>query len=1051
MKKVIQIQILAMLFAVSGVYAQGSLTGVVNDAQSGEPLPGANVFIEELELGASTDIDGQYAVTNIPLGTYDVRVTFLGYREINEEVTITTGENIQNFELQPDFLGLDEMIVTGYGEQRRDQLSTSISRVSADEISDVSAGSPDALLQGAAAGVQVVRQSGAPGGGVRVDIRGQSSITAGNEPLYVIDGVPITSGDFSNINVGNQGLNALSNLNPEDIESMEILKDASAAAIYGARGANGVVLITTKRGAAGPTQFEAGYRVGVREFTNEMDMMGGPEYIEAIVEGAWLDYQALGLPLQWEGSTYDSRLEDVREWSPAVFGAPFEAALGMPHVSNHLDDPSGAPTTDWQDEVFETGRTQNFYFNASGGDDVTRFYVGATYFDERGIMKNSGFERLSGRLNLDHAISDRSNLTANASYQRSESNRLENDNNIYGVLTNAVLSSPTAPIFLEDGLTYNPSVSSFSNPVAASEVVNDALDTRFTGSVELDYELVDNLVVSGKMGIDRFDLQENQFAQGFTNQGSPLGTAFSSIRLNQTWLAELQARYSNVFDDVHFLDAVAVVSYQENQNEYTASDGDNFASNDLQTVNTAAVTSGYSFGTAYGLESYTTRVNYAYDNRYVLSGSARVDGSSRFGDDNQYGVFPAGSFAWRIANEEFMSGFDVLEELKLRLSVGITGNQDIGNFSHLPLFGVNSYGGFPGLEPSQLANPDLKWEETTQYNVGLDVTLFDDRISATIDAYMSETDNLLLSRPVPATSGFTTFTNNIGSLENKGIEFSLRTVNVQTPDFSWVTNFNISRNLNEVTALHRDEPFSSGFANRVQVGEPLGAFYGYKTDGVWASQEEIDNSGIDFASSNTDPAPGDIRFVDVNGDGVITADDQTILGDANPDFQGGLRNTFSYRGFELMAFLQFSYGNDIFNNSRAFYGFPGFIPGWGVFADAEDRWTPDNPDGDAFVQRASLLDLDNASRDSDFWMEDGSYLRLKTLRLGYTFTGGMLEQYSLRSARIYVIGQNLLTFTDYTGLDPEMNTFDRSNTAFGTDFFSYPQSRSIEVGIDLGF
>lgn len=1051
MKKVIQLTVVAVLFAFSGVYAQGSLTGTVSDSQTGDPLPGANVLIQQLGVGASAALDGTYTVENVQPGTYNVRVTFLGYRTINREVTISAGTNTQNFSMQLDFLGLDEMVVTGYGEVRRDQLSTSIARVSADQIADISIGSTDALLQGIAPGVEVVRTSGTPGGGTRVRIRGASSITASNEPLYVVDGVPVTSGSFSNVNVGGQGLNALSNINPEDIQSIEVLKDASAAAIYGSRGANGVVLITTKRGAAGPTRFQAGYRAGTTEFANKLDMLDGPSHIMAMVEGAWLDYKAIGIPgLEWEGSDYASRLAEVRQWTPALFGNSFENVVGVSFITDHLDNPSAAPTTRWQDEVFGTGQTRNLYLNASGGDDRTRFYVGGTYFGEDGVMRNAGFTRLSGRVNLDHVISDRSNVRTSIGYKRSESNRLENDNNIFGVLTNAVLSAPSAPVLNEDG-TYNPTVAAFSNPVAATEVMNDALNTRFTGNVELDYELFRNLVVVGKLGLDRFDLQENQFAPSYTNQGSPLGTAFSSIRLNQTWLTEIQARYNNVFRDRHFVDAIAVVSYQENLNEYTASDGDFFPSDQIRSVNSAAVTEGYSFGTSYGLESYTARVNYAFNNRYVLTASARLDGSSRFGEDYRYGFFPAVSGAWRISSERFMQNFDFLEELKLRASVGITGNQEIGNFSSLGLFGVSTYGGFPGLAPSQLSNPDLRWEETTQYNLGLDITLFDNRISTTIDVYQAYTENLLLSRPVPATSGFATFTTNIGALENRGIEFSLRTVNVQTTNFSWVSDFNISTNENKITSLYNDEPFSSGFASRVAVGQPLGAFYGYVSDGIWATQEEIDAADIDFSASNTDPSPGDIRFVDVNGDGVVNADDQTIIGDANPDFFGGFRNTFSYRGFELMAFLQFSVGNDIYNNARAFYGMPGYIPGWGVFATAADRWTPDNPDGNAPVQRASFLDWDNAQRDSDFFIEDGSYLRLKTLRIGYTFTGQQLSRIGLNSARIFAVGQNLITLTGYTGLDPEMNTFDRSNTAFGTDFFSYPQARTLEVGIDLGF
>lgn len=1044
MFKKLQLLALALFLPLCASAQSGSLSGKVTDAKTGEPLTGATVIIQSITKGASADINGDYTVTGIPAGSYTVLTQFVGYKTATNTVEIGSGSVTLDIELAVDLVGLEELVITGYGSVNRANLTSSISKVSRKEIEESPVVSADALLQGKAAGVQVNADSGTPGGGVSVRIRGASSISANNDPLYVVDGIPLNTGSNSAIGVGNQQLNAISDLNPNEIESIEILKDASATAIYGSRGANGVVLITTRRGVAGDSKINVNISSGFKEFPNQLEFVNSAQFIEMYVDGLYADYIIGGDYANQPWGTYDDRHNAV-----AGFLAPFGgyAAVGLPEIDEFGANPSAAPTTDWQDAVFQTGVTQNYSINASGGDVKTRYYVSGDYYDEKGIMLNSGFERINGRLNLDHNINDKASISTSVSYLRSVSERLENDNNIYGVLTSAYLSYPTRAIYNDDG-TFNNSVGAFSNPVSASEVFNEAVRTRFIGNVKGEYKFTDEFRITGSLGLDRYDLNEDTYSPSFTNQGSPLGSGAASVGITQTWISEVQAQYNSVFNDVHSVDAVAAISYQENEFERTFTSGTDYPGDVLPNVTNAATTTGSSTGTSSGLESYTARVNYGYDSRYLLTLSGRLDGSSRFSEDNQYGFFPSVAAAWRVSNESFMEDVDLIDELKLRASVGIVGNQGIGNFNYQALFGITSYSGTPGLAPSQLPNPDLKWEETTQVDVGVDIAMLDERVSIALDAYMKTTEDLLLNRPVPSITGFTSFSSNIGSTENQGIELTLTTTNVQTRDMQWTTSLNLSTNRNEVTKLFNDEPFSSGFASRIQVGEEIGAFYGYITDGIWNSQAEIDAYlAEDPANSVGNAVPGDVRFVDLNDDGVVNSLDQKIMGSANPDFFGGFNSNFSFQGFELNAFFQFQYGNEIYNNNRGFYEHFGFS--YTATTKALDRWDPDNMDTN--VYRSTWFDdNNNTGRDSDLFLEDGSYLRLKSLTVAYNFDEELLDRIGLRSARIYATGANLLTFTEYEGPDPEVNTFSGSNTSLGTDFFTYPQARSIQFGINFG-
>ena len=1022
----------------------GTISGQVSDGDIGGPLPAVNVRLDGTTIGATTDVDGVFSFT-APAGEYVVVFSFTGYTTVREPVTIQASASVDlNVDMSQDPLQLDDVVVTGYSNRERRNLATSISSIDGSELQDIPVASVDNALQGRSAGVTVLRSSGTPGGGVSVRVRGGTSINGSNEPLYVVDGVPVAEGGFSALGVGNQGTNALSTLDTQDIESIEVLKDAAATAIYGTRAANGVVLITTRRGRSGSTRVNLETTVGSSSIPGSFDVLSGPDYIRARNEGV------------------------VNQFGPTRFGTQF---YGDP------DDPA-LVSSNFYDEIRQTGLLQTYRLSLDGGTQDTRFLVSGNYLNEEGALVSSGFERYNGRVNVDHTPNAKTAIQASASYNRGIIDRIENDNNIYGVLTNALISNPTRVTRDEDGNLTPGNLFAFDNPVAATEIFQESVDTKFLGSVSGSYEFLPGLRIQGNAGLDRLDLRDDQYSPSYTRQGSPNGAAFSSVTTNQRYILQSSLGYRGLFDQVHDLSALVGASAEKNDFEQTFASSTEFATDLLLRVSQGAIVDGGgSSGSTNSLLSFFGNTDYSYDGRYLLTFNARLDGSSRFGADNRYAFFPGLALGWNVHEESFLEGTDVVSLLKLRGSVGQTGQQEIGNFASLGLFGLGAdYAGIPAAVPAQLANPNLRWETTTQYSAGIDFGLFRSRLTGVVDVYRKNTNDLLLFRPLPSTTGFTGITSNIGSVTNTGIELQLTTLNVRTRNVTWETTLNVSRNVNEVTALFEDEPFNSGFASRIAVGQPLGVFYGYVTDGLFLDQSQIctDATGATCAEGTayqaTGTSLGDVRFRDIGRDcvaadncapgqtavlepdGRITAADQQFIGDPNPDFFGGFTNRISAFGFEVSAFLQFSLGNDVFNSVRQFNEQVG--RSFGTSAAVNDR-IQFNADGsivnpDATIPRATNSDPNDNDRDSDFYVEDGSYVRLKTLTLGYNVPTNLLGSLSVRSLRIFGTAENLLTFTNYSGLDPEVSTFDRSNTAFGTDFFTYPQARRFVVGVRLG-
>lgn len=1019
--------LLAVIFAVatlpSGAEAQapGTIRGQVIDQATGRALQSAQVSLVGTNRGTLTDENGRFAITGIAAGTYTVQVTYIGYKQASQQVTVGTEPVTVTIALETDILRLDELVVVGYGVEKRRNIAGAISSLQATEtVREIPAPSIDNVLQGRLAGVQVTQNSGMPGSGLSVRVRGASSISAGNQPLYVIDGVPMTQGSFSSLDgtMGGQAIDAIADLNPADIESIEVLKDASAAAIYGSRASNGVVLITTKRGqAADRPKITFDMFAGTQKDWNRVEFLNTDEYIQVYNEGIYATY---GIE-NYFGYT-DDGVDNVEE------------------IERGVD-------TDWLDEVLRTAPIYSMTGSVAGGTDKARYFVSGTAFGQEGIVKGFGYDRLSGRLNLDYAVSDKLALGTNVALTRSVTQRSRGDNTIYGPFANAIANPSIYPVYNPDGSYSTPL---YANPVGlAKENEAEERSLRVLGNAFASYEALPGVTVRASVGLDQLSLRSRLYdspivgvAVGSSGAGR-VGNAFvTKVTYEGTvnWLRD--------FADVHTFSGVVGTSYEKNTTERSSVIGSNFPTSYFRYLTSAAqITDGSSSLTSWALMSFFSRLSYTYGDRYTATFNIRTDGSSRFGEDNRYGVFPSASLLWRVSEESFMEDNPIFSNLAVRASYGRTGNQHgIGNFAALGLVESGSnYDDQPGLSPAQLANPELKWETTDQLNVGADFSVLDDRLAFSVDYYVKKTNDLLLNRPVPATTGFTTLTSNIGAMENRGVELAARAQLARggADGFNWTVDFNIATNKNEVTALYNDEPIMSGFNSRVEVGQPLGFFYGYVMDGIFRDQDAVDAHGAQPGAE-----PGDVRFKDINGDGRITADDRTKIGSPWPDYVGGLTNTMSYKGFDLTVFLQYSIGNDIFNAGRI------YSEAYGSYFDnhtkrALKRWTPENPD--ATEPRAVYGDPNGNTRISSRFVEDGSYLRVKNAVLGYTVPSSIAGKMGFSSLRVYVQAQNLFTFTDYSGFDPEVNYAGDTSVTRGVDFYTLPQPRTITAGFNIGF
>ena len=993
--------LLAALGAPAAAQGTGAVRGAVVDSATRRPVPGVQVSIVGTTLGALTGAEGTYAVRGVPAGAVTVRLRRLGFEPVDRRVTVAAGDTVvADFALRAAAAQLSEVVVVGYGTTERGQLSTAVSSVSGAELVNTPTASLDAALQGKAAGVQVVQNAGNPGNGITVRIRGAASLSASNQPLYVVDGVPILRENFSQLGVGGQDLTAISGLSPDEIESIDVLKDAAAASIYGSRGSNGVVVITTKRGRAGATRFNLNAYYGTQQVDRQVDLLNAEQYVAYFNEAARNDGYA----------------EDELPFVPGV------------------DD---AVSTNWQDAIFRSAPVSDVALSASGGTDRARYYLSGSVFDQRGIVVGSGYNRASARANLDFDAGTRLSLRSSFSFVRELHDRIENDNTLDGVVTNAIANQPTVPLRLDDGsFSSTDDGLEYTNPLALA-VLNsiEARMFRALGSVEADYSITEAVRLSGRVGMDVLNLRDLRWESPRvigTYAASARGVSSMGNNTANRYMAETFLSWDALAGGANVLNLTAGSSIEYNNRESDYLRGEGFGNEQFRYPGNAGKVTEYDgASTDYNLVSFFARANYALAERYFLTGSFRADGSSRFGQNNRYGFFPAVSAAWAISEESFLADQSI-GDLKLRASFGLTGNQDIGDdFAFLPRFGRANYSDLPGIAQSSIGNPDLQWESTREVNVGLDWSVLTGRVNFTADYYVKQTDDLLVSRPITSTTGITSAWDNVGSIRNTGFEFGVNAALLQPAGdggFGWEANVNVSTNDNEVRELYRGEPFNTGLdgINRIEEGQPLGAFYTLRFDGV-------------------DPQTGDAIFFDRNEDGAITSDDRMVVGTPHPKFWGGFGNTFTFRGFDLRTFLQFSQGNDVYNAWLSYADDGGYffdnkvtsvLRAWKQPGDVTD------------VPRASYDGNSGARETSSRWIEDGSYVRLQEVTLGYAVPASLRAFGRLSDLRLFVSGRNLHTWTDFTGYNPDVNSNGSgTNTSLATDFYAYPLARTISFGV----
>lgn len=1036
--------------------------------ESGEPVIGASVLVKGTTIGTITDFDGNF-ILEAPEKAV-VTISYIGYKTIDLPAS---DPSLAKVTLQEDSKMIDEVVVVGYGVQRKRDVTTSISSMKASELS-VPVSSVDQALVGKMSGVQVTQPNGIPGGGLSIKVRGSGSITAGTEPLYVVDGFPMSS-DAGN--GAGQSVSPLSTINMNDIESIEVLKDASAAAIYGSRGANGVVIITTKKGKEGkdmkPTVQYDGY-VGFQQRTKKIDMLDAYEYARLSYDGhnnAYLDLlENKGI----EGSIYDSN--EVRNQKlgnkPNVIN---QAYLLPPEIMPYINGESGLTNTDWQDEVMRTAITHSHNLSLSGGNKSARYFISGNYMRDEGIVIGSDFEQMGARAKVD-ANYKRFTFGTNMSFNYSVYDIIPTEDRYKEetIVASALAMSPIMPVYNADG-TYNFDQWSWQykhpqivNPVALANEKEDQMKRyRFMGNVYGEYELYKDLKFKTNFGVD-FNSYSRSYYRPSTLPTSldrvppsvPEGSKRDKNMMN--WIWENTLSYNHTFKQDHQFSAVAGWSAQKESVNTSLMAGNGFPNDLVHTMNAASNITSWS-ATAYewSLLSALARAQYSYQGKYMVSAAIRADGSSRFGKNNRWGTFPSVSAGWYISEEKFMKNLTWLSSLKLRASYGISGNFNIGNYDYYATLAEDNYVFGPGdaalasgLYPNTAGNPDLGWEKTAMFNVGLEFGLFN-MFTFELDLYNSNTTDMLLNVPVAEFSGFSTVPMNIGKVNNKGVEFSISTTNTWG-DFTWNNRFNISANRNEVKDLGGvDEMLttSESVTFITKVGQPIGSYYTLVTDGVFANQAEIDNSkDADISKRKhayvNGAKPGDFRFKDMDGNMVIDENDRAITGNYAPDFTYGFSTELKYKWFDLSIALQGVQGNEIANIFRRYIN--NMEGGNNAQADALNRWNSESDPGNGQVVRANRSATGMNGTTSTWHVEDGSYMRIKNITFGYTLPKQWLTKAGINHTRVYFSTQNPFTFTKYSGYNPEVNMKGNSLTP-GIDYGTYPLAKSFVFGLNLTF
>jgi TonB-linked SusC/RagA family outer membrane protein len=1010
----------AVLATLPAFAQQIEIRGKILDEGSKVSVIGATVKLKSKQGGTISDTNGNYSlnVSKLPVTLY---ISAVGYKY--QEIDVYEAEPTTIY-LTEDQNRLSEVVVTGYSTQERKNISGSITTVKNNDLSTNPASSLNEKLQGKATGVQVSSNSGVPGGGVTFRVRGINSINAGVDPLYIVDGVFISNSNLIQTGLGSQApSNPLADINPDDIEDLVILKDANATAIYGSLGANGVVIITTKRGkqnSKAKINFNASH--GWSTATNIYKVASGPETAKLFNESA-----------------VNTALDNGKAASTAVLVSA---------------QPDTLKTYDRFSDLFRTAATSNYELSAQGGTNNSSYFISLGYLKQESVVKPSDFERYSGRFNYDVNITSKLKVATSFSLARTWRNVSSNDNNPIGVINSALYPKSYLPIYNADG-TYA-RYGSFDNHIALiNNLNNDAVGFRTIDNLYAEYTFFPGLKLRSSWSIDNNDLYENNYSNTLISAGiASNGSASSYESKNQILTNEQVLTFVKSFgtNKKHSVNALIGNTVSSNLYQATSASGTGFATNDLTAISVAATRSGSSSRSESKLVSYFTKASYTYDDKYTVDASLRADASTKFGKNKQWGYFPSGGFTWRAGNEKFIKNLRVFDELKFRGSIGLSGNQDgIGAYSSQGVWSAGyNYLDLAGTAPSRLDNPDLTWETTRQVDLGTEFQVLKNRLSVTIDYYNKYTYDLLLNVPVPYRSGFSSYLQNYGAVSNKGFEFGLHSENIKSRGFEWTTDFNISFNQNKIEKLPSD--ISLGASGRnisiLRQGYAINSFQLYKQLSV-------------------DPQTGNAIYEDISGpngkpDGKITSADRQIVGSALPNFTGGFTNNFSYKGFELNIFFYFQQGNKIMNMNEFFMVHGGAQKNIGFLPLQSDRWQKpgditDIPrlttfSGDPDVNGGSANNYGgNVANLSSRYLEDGSFIRLKNISLSYNIPFRIIKKLGISNFKLYVNATNLLTFTNYKGLDPEVSSQGSNQNTAGYDWATVPQSKTFTTGINVTF
>ena len=996
-----------------------TITGIVTDDESGEPLPGVNVLAKGTTQGTVTDIEGNFRIS-VEDEVETLIFSSIGYN--SREVPVN-GRSVINISLSPDVQSLSEVVVIGYGTQQKSDMTGSVGSIDKEVIQQLAPTNIQQGLAGRVTGVNVTQNSGRPGGRPTIRIRGNSSVTGPNEPLYVIDGVilPVTS--LSN------GTSPIDFLDPGSIESIEVLKDASATAIYGARAANGVILVTTKgqKFEGGRITYDGSFSAGV--LPAKIDLLNSDQFLQ-IEELAFQNAAKYGL----DGIAVDP---STKRNDPRLFDAS----------GNPLYD------TDWQDEGFRTAISNRHNLGFTGGDSKSSYAFNLGYRNEEGILRKSALERYTGRLMIDSEIRDW--LTVGTSLNYSAQNESQPRAVGSGGIspTRSILQAlPITPVRYPDG-TFGrtqdyPGVEGGAQPVRLVNETKRLLNAVNTvGNAYANIKIAEGLEFRSIVGVNLIEQEVQYYAGDDLRFVSENGTASISDERHTSWQYENYLTYQKDIAENHSLTALLGTSWQRVTNFTKSLRVENFLDDYFEYNNlgvAANILPPSSGSSAYSLNSYFARLNYNIASKYLFTFTGRVDGSSRFSEENRYAIFPSGAFGWRISEESFMDNVDLISNLKLRSSYGLTGNSEIPNYRTVAGLGNYSYiingERVPGIGIQRMANTDLRWEKSSQFDIGIEVGILEDRISFEGDYYYKKTEDMLLNAPVPSTSGYSNVIRNIGSMENQGVELALRSTNILNVDFRWSTIFNISMNRNRVLSLTGGQDIIQGgnpvTGNRIiREGEPVNSFYGFVQLGTWNTAEADQ-------ASNYNRLPGDIKYQDINNDGVINDQDRVIIGNGMPDGYGALINNFNYKGFELVVDIQFMYGNDVAWGTRATSLDRTGITN--VFSEVLNAWTPTNQD--TFIPEVRPTAGYRDRQTSSGRIYDGSFMRGRNILLGYNVPSEKLSKWGLSNLRIQASVQNFFLLTDYPGYDPEVSSL-TENFSQGVDLYSYPKPRVFQLGV----